>query len=100
MPDSVLVQRCCESHSDYLVLSRHLIVAFPGITGAEVVSVLGRARHAVESFGLPEAEHLWTVETIARYELLQLTGEMKSNARLKPEHRERPRAADPDPVGS
>jgi hypothetical protein len=101
MSQLVPVQRCCDSHSDWPVLTRHLVAAFPEVTIPEIVSIVSRGRQAVDTFGLDDAEHRSTVETMARHELLQLTGQMKTNARLKPEshHRRGSSSSEPDPVG-
>jgi hypothetical protein len=77
--------RCCPSHNGWAELSRHLIGRFPAMRAAEVMDVIVRSRASVEAFGLPEDEHLQTVEIMSRYQLMQLCGQLPDNARLKPE---------------
>jgi hypothetical protein len=82
MPESVAAPRCCESHSDWTVLAEHLIRSFPQIEAGEVLDILLRTQRAEDAFGLPELERLETAETVARYQLMQLTGEIADVARL------------------
>jgi hypothetical protein len=89
MPESVPAQRCCESHSDWTVLAEHLIRSFPQIEAGEVLDILLRTQRAEESFALPEAERLETAETVARYQLMQLTAESPDVARRDPERHRR-----------
>jgi hypothetical protein len=85
MPELIPTPRCCESHDGWAELAQHLMTLFPAMRAAEVMDVILRSRRSVEDFGLPEGEHLQTVEIMARYQLMQLTGQISDNARLKPE---------------
>jgi hypothetical protein len=85
MHESIPIPRCCPSHDGWAELSHHLIELFPAIRAAEVMDVVVRSRASVENFGLPENEQLQTVEIMARYQLMQLSGQLPDNARLKPE---------------
>jgi hypothetical protein len=85
MPEPIPTPRCCDSHDGWAELAHHLIVLFPAMRAAEVMNVILRSRRSVEDFGLPESEHLQTVEIMARYQLMQLSGQVADNARLKPE---------------
>jgi hypothetical protein len=86
------ILKCCESHDGWGELAEHLIALFPDLRVGEVVDVLRRARDAATEFGLPEEEHLQTVEIMVRYQLLQISGQMASGARLDPENHHRDKA--------
>lgn len=86
MHDSLPVQRCCNSHTSWTELTDHLIRQFPQIQAGEVIEIVTRSRQAADDFDLPSDEHLETVEIIARYQLLQLSGELNTTVRLDPEH--------------
>jgi hypothetical protein len=86
MTESVAAQRCCASHLNWAVLAEHLIRGFPQITAGEVLDILLRTQRAEEAFGLSEAERLETAETVARYQLMQLTGQLPALVRLDPRH--------------
>jgi hypothetical protein len=83
------ILKCCESHDGWGELAEHLVALFPELRVGEVVDVLRRAREAVVEFGLPESEHLQTVEIMARYQLLQISGRIVTGARLDPENHRR-----------
>jgi hypothetical protein len=85
MHELIPTPRCCDSHDGWPELSQHLIDSFRSIRSEEVMDVILRSRASVEAFGLPENEHLQTVEIMARYQLMQLSGQLPDNARLKPE---------------
>jgi hypothetical protein len=85
MIELVPTPRCCPSHDGWAELAQHLIDLFPTMRAAEVMDVIMRSRASVEAFGLPENEHLQTVEIMSRYQLMQLCGQVPDNARLKPE---------------
>jgi hypothetical protein len=87
------ILKCCETHDDWGDLTEHLIELFPQLRAGDVVDVLRRARDAVTEFGLPETEHLQTVDIMARYQLMQLSGQMLSSARLDPETHHRGQSA-------
>jgi hypothetical protein len=89
MPESVAAQRCCESHTNWTVLAEHLIRSFPQIEAGEVLDILIRTQRSEEAFGLPEAERLDTAETVARHQLMQLTGQTAPVAHLDPEQHQR-----------
>jgi hypothetical protein len=81
--------KCCDTHDGWGDLAEHLITLFPDVRAGEVVDVLQRARDAAEEFGLPEDERLQTVEIMVRYQLMQLSGQMPTAARLDPENHQR-----------
>jgi hypothetical protein len=85
MYELIPTPRCCPSHDGWAELSQHLIDLFPAMRAPEVLDVILRSRASVEAFGLPENEHLQTVEIMSRYQLMQLSGQVPDNARLKPE---------------
>jgi hypothetical protein len=85
MQELIPTPRCCPSHDGWAELSQHLIDLFPAMRAPEVLDVVLRSRASVEAFGLPENEHLQTVEIMSRYQLMQLSGQVPDNARLKPE---------------
>jgi hypothetical protein len=85
MHEPIPTPRCCPSHDGWAELSQHLIDLFPTMRAAEVMDVILRSRDSVVAFGLPENEHLQTVEIMSRYQLMQLCGQVPDNARLKPE---------------
>jgi hypothetical protein len=66
-------------------LTRHPIDRFPALRPAETLDVIMRSRQAVEQFGLAVDQHVDTVEIMARYQFMQLSGRISDNARLKPE---------------
>jgi hypothetical protein len=70
-------------------LAEHFIRLFPELRMGEVVDVIRRARDAAEEFGLPEVERPQTVEIMVRYQLMQLSGQMPTAARLDPENHQR-----------
>jgi hypothetical protein len=80
------VLKCCETHDGWGELAEHLVALFPDVRVGEVVDVIRRARDAVTDFGLPEGEHLQTVEIMVRYQLLQISGQLVTGARLDPEN--------------
>jgi hypothetical protein len=89
MHQSLPTERCCKVHTSWDELADHLVQRFPQIRDSEVVDVVVRSRRAAEDFDLPEDEHLETVELMARYQLLQLSGEMATTVRLDPESHRR-----------
>jgi hypothetical protein len=89
MPEPIPTPRCCDCHDGWAELAQHLIDLFPAMRAQEVMDVVLRSRRSVEDFGLPISEHLQTVEIMARYQLMQLTGQVPDNARLKPEEHAR-----------
>jgi hypothetical protein len=86
------IMKCCESHDGWGELAGHLVALFPDLRVGEVVDVMRRARDAVNEFGLPESEHLQTVEIMVRYQLLQISGRLVTGARLDPENHHRDQA--------
>jgi hypothetical protein len=68
-----------------------MVEAFPDIALEDIVGIVNRTRQAETAFGLPEAEHLATGETIVRHQLMQLQAINGPSPRLDPEtHRNRP----------
>jgi hypothetical protein len=86
------VLKCCESHDGWGEVAEHLVALVPDPRVGKVVDVMRRARDAVNAFGLPENEHLQTVEIMVRYQLLQISGHLVTDARLDPESHRRDRA--------
>jgi hypothetical protein len=86
------ILKCCDTHDGWGELAEHLVALFPELRVGEVVDVIRRARHAVNEFGLPENEQLQTVEIMVRYQLLQISGQMVTGARLDPETHHRDKA--------
>jgi hypothetical protein len=60
------------------------VADFPDLDEQEIVREVQRAREAVALATLEE-DVLFVAETIVRYQLLMLTGEMPDAARLDPE---------------
>ena len=58
-----------------MTLGEHLLIAFPDLTIADVLRELLAASDGIEAFGLDEADTLDTVESIARHQLMLLTGQ-------------------------
>jgi hypothetical protein len=88
-----------QDHQDdgWVALAHRLVERFPRVAAGEVIENITRNRQAADAFGLAEAEHLPTVETMTRYQLMQLSGDVPDNARYKPEaHVARNRSVDPD----
>ncbi len=56
---------------------------FPQVAAGEVIDNITRNRQAADAFGLDEAEHLPTVETMTQYQMMRLSGEVPDNARYK-----------------
>jgi hypothetical protein len=86
------IMKCCETHDGWGELAEHLVALFPELRVGEVIDVMRRARDAVTEFGLPDSEHLQTVEIMVRYQLLQISGQLVTGARLDPENHRRDRA--------
>jgi len=83
--DADRVPRCCESHADWKTLAEHLVADFGQLPMADVVRELGRAKEAVESFGLDEPDQIGVAELMTRHQMLLLTGSVPDIARLDPE---------------
>lgn len=77
--------RCCESHPTVEVLTEHLIAAFPQLGAATVTTTVLGARRAIEGIGLPTEDRVELVGLIARYTLMQQTGDITPAGRLKAE---------------
>jgi hypothetical protein len=89
MTDLLPMRRCCATHRDWTELIDHLTERFPQVQPGEVVEIVARSRQAAKDFDLPDHDHLDTAEMMARYQLLQISGTLPDNARLKPERHQR-----------
>lgn len=85
------IPRCCDSHSDWRVLAQHLVDDFTELAAGDVVRELGRAKAAVESFQLDEADQVGVAELMTRHQLMLLSGRIPDIARLDPESHVRAR---------
>src|SRR4051794_20308271 len=85
--------RCCPQHGDWSTLAQHLLDEFPGVPVGDIVKEVIRAKEAVASHGLDEADALATGELIARHQLLLLSGDRSDVARLDPTSHIRTRTA-------
>lgn len=77
--------RCCPRHRSWHEIADHLARAFPDLSPAEIRGELGRARGAVERFGLEADAQLDVGERIARHQMMLRAGQVPDNSRLDPE---------------
>lgn len=83
------LDRCCGHHDDWSTLSEHLARGFPEVDSGDVVVQLGRAKSAVEHFGLSQADQIEVAELITRQQLMIISGRTTDVARLDPEQHRR-----------
>ena len=89
MSEAIPAQRCCTSHESWTELTEHLIACFPDVPVDKITEIVVGTRRAEDTFGLPDAERLDTAEIVARYQLLQMTGQLAATVRLDPETHDR-----------
>lgn len=87
--DASPLRRCCPQHDDWRTLAEHLVAEFTTLAAGDVLQELARAKNAVATFGLSEAEQLGVAELMARHQLLMTTGTVRDIARLDPERHRR-----------
>lgn len=81
----VPLPRCCDQHDSWRVLAEHLVSDFVDVPAGDVVREIGRAKAAVETFGIEPGDQIAVAELMARHQLMLLDGQLPDIARLDPE---------------
>jgi hypothetical protein len=82
------IPRCCEAHTDWETLARHLVDSFPQASLRDVAQELRVAKDVIELCDLGD-DALQVAELIARHRLMLSTGAIDDVARLDPQSHDR-----------